>query len=112
MGYAGPSSGSKLTVRKAQGPSGRGKDREANARKERLQAADQAKQGVRAQVQRTHAFLEWMDLKGHNVMEVLKWLNPIVRGWANYFRIGVSKCTFEALDYWMLDRGARYVRSN
>jgi RNA-directed DNA polymerase len=32
---------------------------------------------------------EWMALKGHNVMEILKRLNPIVRGWANYFRIGV-----------------------
>jgi RNA-directed DNA polymerase len=42
--------------------------------------------------------LAWMTLKGHNVMEILKRLNPIVRGWANYFRIGVSKHTFETLD--------------
>src|SRR5215207_7672117 len=54
---------------------------------------------------------EWMALKGHNVMAVLKRLNPIVRGWANYFRIGVSKHTFETLDYWMFDRCVRYVRS-
>ncbi len=56
--------------------------------------------------------LEWMNLKGHNVMEILKRLNPIVRGWANYFRIGVSKHTFETLDHWMLTRCARHVRSN
>jgi RNA-directed DNA polymerase len=56
--------------------------------------------------------LEWMNLKGHNTMEVLKRLNPIVRGWANYFRIGVSKHTFETLDHWMLTRCARHVRSN
>jgi RNA-directed DNA polymerase len=56
--------------------------------------------------------LEWMALKGHNTMEVLKRLNPIVRGWANYFRIGVSKHTFETLDHWMLARCARHVRSN
>jgi RNA-directed DNA polymerase len=55
---------------------------------------------------------EWMDLKGHNVMAVLKRLNPILRGWANYFRIGISKHTFETLDHWMLNRCARHVRSN
>jgi RNA-directed DNA polymerase len=55
---------------------------------------------------------EWTDLKGHNAMEILKRLNPIVRGWANYFRIGVSKHTFETLDRWMLTRCARHVRSN
>jgi len=55
---------------------------------------------------------EWMALKGQTVMAVLKRLNPIVRGWANYFRIGVSKHTFETLDYWMFDRCVRYVRSN
>jgi RNA-directed DNA polymerase len=55
---------------------------------------------------------EWMALKGHNVMTVLKRLNPIVRGWANYFHVGVSKRTFETLDYWMFDRCVRHVRSN
>jgi len=55
---------------------------------------------------------EWMSLKGHNISAVLKRLNPILRGWANYFRIGVSKHTFETLDYWMFDRCVRYVRSN
>jgi RNA-directed DNA polymerase len=56
--------------------------------------------------------LEWMNLKGHNTMEVLKRLNPIVRGWANYFRIGVSKHTLETLEHWMLTRCAPHVRSN
>src|SRR3712207_2853735 len=54
---------------------------------------------------------EWMALKGHNVMAVLKRLNPIVRGWTNYFRTGVSKHTFESIDYWVFDRCVRYVRS-
>jgi RNA-directed DNA polymerase len=52
-----------------------------------------------------------MALKGHNIMAVLKRLNPIARGWANYFRIGVFKHTFEAIDYWMFDRCVRYARS-
>ena len=55
---------------------------------------------------------EWMALRGQTVMAVLKRLNPIVRGWANYFRIGVSKHTFKSIDYWMFDRCVRYVRSN
>ena len=55
---------------------------------------------------------EWMALTGHNAMEVLKRLNPILRGWANYFRIGVSKHTFETLDHWMFVRCARHVRSD
>ena len=54
---------------------------------------------------------EWMALTGHNAIEVLKRLNPILRGWANYFRIGVSKHTFETLDHWMFVRCApRQVR--
>ena len=55
---------------------------------------------------------EWMALNGHNTMEVLKRLNPILRGWADYFRIGVSKRTFQTLDHWMFGRCARHVRSN
>jgi len=54
---------------------------------------------------------EWRALRGHNVGEVVKRLTPIIRGWANYFRIGVSRRTFEALDYWMFQRELRYVRS-
>ena len=54
---------------------------------------------------------EWMALKGHNAMEVLRGSTPFMRGWANYFRIGVSKHTFETLDHWMFVRcAARQVR--
>src|SRR5438270_13347966 len=47
---------------------------------------------------------EWMKLKGRNIVAVLKRLNPILRGWANYFRIGVSKKTFGEIDRWIFNR--------
>lgn len=52
----------------------------------------------------------WQSLKGYNVRKVLNKLNPIIRGWANYFRIGVSSHTFAWLDYWMFQREIRYVK--
>ena len=54
---------------------------------------------------------EWMALRGHNIVAILKRLNPILRGWANYFRIGVSKKTFRSIDGWMFDSCVRYVKS-
>ncbi|MBK4738079.1 group II intron reverse transcriptase/maturase [Noviherbaspirillum pedocola] len=53
---------------------------------------------------------EWRSLKGHNVSQVLIRLNPIIRGWANYFRIGVSKHVFYTLDAFMFRRCVRYVK--
>jgi RNA-directed DNA polymerase len=41
---------------------------------------------------------EWRDLRGHNVEVVLTRLNPIIRGWSAYYRIGVSSEAFHALD--------------
>lgn len=52
----------------------------------------------------------WMALRGHPAREVTARLNPIIRGWANYFRIGVSSRTFQALDDWMFQREVRYVK--
>lgn len=53
----------------------------------------------------------WLRLKGHNVSAVLWKLNPIIRGWANYYRTGVAKATFSKLDDWMHRRAVRYARS-
>jgi RNA-directed DNA polymerase len=50
---------------------------------------------------------EWLALIGQNIVAVLKKLNPILRGWANYFRIGVSAQTFRSIDYWMFGRCVR-----
>ena len=54
----------------------------------------------------------WLRLRGQPVEEVLRRLNPLIRGWANYFRTAVSSKVFEKLDHWMFRRAMRYVRRN
>jgi len=41
---------------------------------------------------------EWRSLRGHNAVSVLAQLNPIIRGWSAYYRVGVSSKAFNALD--------------
>lgn len=53
---------------------------------------------------------EWNALKGNNVAAVIKRLNPIIRGWANYFRTQVSSRTFTKLDTFMYNREFCYAR--
>jgi RNA-directed DNA polymerase len=47
---------------------------------------------------------EMLSLRGANAAAVIRRLNPIIKGWATYYRTGVSKRTFSALDsyVWML----------
>ena len=51
----------------------------------------------------------WKHQVGANVAAVLAALNPKIRGWANYFRIGVASRTFSSLDNWMFLREVRWV---
>lgn len=51
----------------------------------------------------------WYSLKGQNVFAIVRKLNPIIRGWANYYRIGVAFKTFSKLDNWMFRREVCYV---
>lgn len=53
---------------------------------------------------------EWLLLNGSNVEKVIKRLNPIIRGWANYFRTQVSSKTFHDMDYFMYKREFRYSK--
>ncbi|MBD0363939.1 MAG: group II intron reverse transcriptase/maturase [Coleofasciculus sp. C3-bin4] len=53
---------------------------------------------------------EWLALRGRPVQEVIMRLNPIIRGWANYFRIGVASRTFRDLDAWMFQRQRLYAK--
>jgi RNA-directed DNA polymerase len=41
---------------------------------------------------------------------LLMHLNPVVRGWAHYFRSQVASATFNSLDQWMFHRQVRFVR--
>jgi RNA-directed DNA polymerase len=52
----------------------------------------------------------WRDLLGQRLLADLGRLNPIIRGWANYFRVGVSSETFGKLDDWMYLRAKHYAR--
>ena len=52
----------------------------------------------------------WLSLRGSNVSAIIKRLNPMIRGWANYFRSGVSSEIFHSLDRWMFHRAVRYVK--
>lgn len=52
---------------------------------------------------------EWKNMVGAPVGAVIKRLNPIIRGWGNYFRIGVSKAVFSELDHYMFIRQVRYA---
>jgi RNA-directed DNA polymerase len=52
----------------------------------------------------------WMKGKGTNVQGVLARLNPIIRGWANYFRTVVASEIFHQLDSWMFYRADRYAK--
>jgi RNA-directed DNA polymerase len=51
----------------------------------------------------------WRRLKGQPIQAVLSRLNPIVRGWANYYRTVVSSKAFAKFDGWMFRRAVRYV---
>jgi RNA-directed DNA polymerase len=53
---------------------------------------------------------QWNKAQGGNVQAVLTKLNPIIRGWANYFRTAVAKEILSKLDSWMFYKADRYTR--
>jgi RNA-directed DNA polymerase len=52
----------------------------------------------------------WLGLRGLPIGAVLKKLNPIIRGWANYYRTVVSSEVFNRMDRWMHRRAMRYAK--
>ncbi|EFH85664.1 group II intron reverse transcriptase/maturase [Ktedonobacter racemifer] len=52
----------------------------------------------------------WKKVQGTNIQVVLGKLNPVIRGWANYFRTAVAKEIFSSLDRWMFYKADRHTR--
>jgi len=59
---------------------------------------------------RTELRQEWRRLVGQPIGTVIRTLNPIIRGQANYFRTQVSSETFASLDNWMFLRQFHWAR--
>jgi RNA-directed DNA polymerase len=53
---------------------------------------------------------EWKALAGQNAETAIRRLTPILRGWTNYFRHGVSKELFTKIDRAMNRRAIRWIR--
>jgi RNA-directed DNA polymerase len=66
----------------------------------------------RKSVQRVQERLRavWRRFQGAPVAAVVRALNPIIRGWANYFRAHSAGKTFAKLEKWMYDREVRYAK--
>src|SRR5260370_10828881 len=62
------------------------------------------------QAMRTKLKVLWEKAHGMNVQTVLGKFNPVIRGWANYFRTAVAKEIFSGLDRWMFYKEDRYTR--
>jgi RNA-directed DNA polymerase len=65
----------------------------------------EAERAIRARLKEV-----WHRLAGHPIDVVLARLNPLIRGWASYFRIGRSGPTFRRLDDWMYRRARHWSR--
>jgi RNA-directed DNA polymerase len=48
--------------------------------------------------------------KHRTLADLLRWVNPVLRGWCNYFRHGVSSRTFGYVDYFSWSRIVRWLR--
>jgi len=52
----------------------------------------------------------WRKHVGSPTVALINEMNPVIRGWSNYFRIGVAKEVFAALDRFMYERAQRYMQ--
>lgn len=59
---------------------------------------------------RTRLREEWRILTGANARTVIHRLNPIIIGWANYYKSGVSAKIFTSLDHYLTHRALSYTK--
>jgi RNA-directed DNA polymerase len=52
----------------------------------------------------------WRKHVGSPTVALINEMNPVIRGWSNYFRVGVSKEVFNDLDSFMYTRAQRYMK--
>ena len=52
----------------------------------------------------------WRKHVGTTTVALINAMNPVIRGWSNYFRTGVAKETFSELDNFMYYRAQRYMK--
>jgi RNA-directed DNA polymerase len=52
----------------------------------------------------------WRKHVGSPTVALINEMNPVISGWSNYFRIGVAKEVFAALDSFMYERAQRYMQ--
>jgi RNA-directed DNA polymerase len=52
----------------------------------------------------------WRSHVGSPTVALINAMNPLIRGWSHYFRIGVAKEAFADLDRFMYDRAQRYMK--
>ena len=52
---------------------------------------------------------DWRSTRGASTAGAIAKLNPVIRGWANYFRPSCAKETFKKIDDWMFTHQKRWV---
>jgi len=70
-----------------------------------IKPSDEAMQRIKSRLRE-----EWKNLVGHSTDVVLRRLNPIIRGWAQYYQPWVSAMAFKKLDSFMFQRELRWIR--
>jgi RNA-directed DNA polymerase len=53
---------------------------------------------------------KWKALKGKSPEDVIRELNPIIRGWANYHRINTASQVFAYLDHWNFRHEVKWAK--